>query len=331
MNTLLGTLGIGADSEALYREVLRHSGRSLGENAAALGWDDARLRTALAPLHDHRLVRHHLDDTLSAPAPRRALTRLVEREAAHLELRRQELSEVAGAVEEFAAAHRAGRIGPTAAAAASAPFDVVAPDGVPGVVEDLLTSTTGPIRSFHLGVAAGPATDEDVGRRAREVMREGRELRSIYPVGVLDDPQHLAWVREWAAIGERQRMVESVPAEFAVFGAEAVVAAPTWGEPATSAVLVRSPLLVAAFTAIFDEAWAGGLPVPDQDLERDAETRLLTLLASGFKDEAIARYLGLGVRTVRRRVAALMDELSVHTRFQLGVVAERRGLLGRRP
>ena len=90
------------------------------------------------------------------------------------------------------------------------------------------------------------------------------------------------------------------------------------------------PLLVAAFTAVFDDAWASGIAVPDEDIEQDPDTRLLSLLASGFKDEAIARYLGIGVRTVRRRVAELMDDLSVHSRFQLGVVAERRGLLGRR-
>ena len=43
--------------------------------------------------------------------------------------------------------------------------------------------------------------------------------------------------------------------------------------------------------------------------------------------EAIARYLGWGVRTVRRRVAGLMDALGADTRFQLGVAAQQRGLL----
>ena len=168
-------------------------------------------------------------------------------------------------------------------------------------------------------------------QRTREGLEGGRELRSIYPVSVLDDPQHLAWVREWAALGERQRVVEKVPSEYAVLGDVAVISAPTWGGTASSAVLIRMPLLVAAFTAVFDDAWAGGIAVPDEDIEQDPDTRLLSLLASGFKDEAIARYLGIGVRTVRRRVAGLMDDLSVHSRFQLGVVAERRGLLaGRR-
>ncbi|GMA87355.1 hypothetical protein GCM10025868_26050 [Angustibacter aerolatus] len=135
---------------------------------------------------------------------------------------------------------------------------------------------------------------------------------------MLDHEERLAWVRGWAAAGERQRVVERVPAEFTVFGTEAVIAGPVWGRPVSSAVLLRMPLLVAAFTAVFDDAWRSGLPVPDEGLEQDAETRLLALLGTGFKDEAIARYLGLGLRTVRRRVAVLMDEHGVHTRFQAG-------------
>jgi DNA-binding NarL/FixJ family response regulator len=47
----------------------------------------------------------------------------------------------------------------------------------------------------------------------------------------------------------------------------------------------------------------------------------------GAKDETIARQLGVSLRTVRRRVAELMDELGASTRFQAGMEAVRRGLL----
>jgi DNA-binding NarL/FixJ family response regulator len=43
-----------------------------------------------------------------------------------------------------------------------------------------------------------------------------------------------------------------------------------------------------------------------------------------MKDEAIARYLGVSLRTVRRRVARLMAVNGVDTRFQLGWVLARR-------
>ncbi len=57
------------------------------------------------------------------------------------------------------------------------------------------------------------------------------------------------------------------------------------------------------------------------------------LLALGMKDEAIARYLGWGLRTVRRRVARLMEEHGVDTRFQLGAAVTAAGKVGpqRRP
>jgi DNA-binding NarL/FixJ family response regulator len=53
----------------------------------------------------------------------------------------------------------------------------------------------------------------------------------------------------------------------------------------------------------------------------------MTLLAAGFKDDAIARQLALSSRTVGRRVAELMESLGARTRFQAGIHAQRRRLL----
>jgi DNA-binding NarL/FixJ family response regulator len=54
---------------------------------------------------------------------------------------------------------------------------------------------------------------------------------------------------------------------------------------------------------------------------------VLELMMLGAKDESIARQLGVSLRTVRRRIADLMDELGAATRFQAGMEAARRGLL----
>ena len=53
------------------------------------------------------------------------------------------------------------------------------------------------------------------------------------------------------------------------------------------------------------------------------DERLLELLGFGLKDEAIARIMGLGLRTIRRRIAGLMAAHGVETRFQLGAALER--------
>ena len=52
---------------------------------------------------------------------------------------------------------------------------------------------------------------------------------------------------------------------------------------------------------------------------------VVTLLARGLKDDAIARRLGVSVRTVRRLISATIDDLQADSRFQAGVVAVQRG------
>jgi DNA-binding CsgD family transcriptional regulator len=213
-------------------------------------------------------------------------------------------------------------------------WEVVAADFAPSLVEHLTRSTTGTVRSSVLAVSGGPGVDPDARRATQAALADGREHRGLYPLTVLDDPDERTWMQAWAAIGEQQRMVEAPPSEFAVFGADAVMAAGVWGGTEGDYVIIRDLMLVEAFTALFDLAWSTGLPVPDAASTSESDRRLLALLARGYKDEAIARYLGWGVRTVRRRVSALMDALGADTRFQLGVAAQQRGLLeveGRRP
>ena len=325
MGGALEALGLGYDAEVLYRRVLREPETPVPDLFVALGWDVRRGAAAVQTLVSARLVREPTDGPLEVDHPRAGLERLIEREAARLELRRRDLDDARASIADFAGDHQAGWSGRNPLG-----VDAVPPESVPGVVEELLRSTSGVIRSVHGEVGSGAGTDQGVSGVVQDQMRRGRELRSIYPVTVLDEAQPLAWVREWADHGERQRVVSTVPHEFVVFGDEAVVCGPNWGEDTTSIVVVRMPLVISAFTTVFDDLWAGGLRVPDPELGTTEEARLLGLLAAGFKDEAIARHLGVGLRTVRRRVAALMDELGAHTRFQLGVAAERRGQLGPR-
>lgn len=323
--TVLGAFGLSEDSERLYRSVLRTDRQRADQHAAALGWDLERAKRAQGALLALRLLRTEPGGVLTAEHPRASISRLVDRESARLDLRRRELDDVRAAVSEFAADHRAGRgseLVPTA-------LEVLSPGDEVTAVEELLRTTTGTLRATHADVASGPVTHPGVLALTHLQMSQGRELRSIYPVDVLQDAGHLQWIGDWGAVGEQQRLVEQIEHEFVVFGDEAVIAPPHWGATDGGTVVLRLPLVVRAFTRLFDTAWEAGLPVPGPHDDRDVSARLLTLLAAGFKDEAIARYLGIGVRTVRRRVAETMDELGVHTRFQLGVAAERRSLLGR--
>ncbi|MEO8555693.1 MAG: hypothetical protein ABI474_03390 [Actinomycetota bacterium] len=326
MSPHLAIFDVSTDAEELYRRILRSGPTTLAPHAAELGWPLDHATAALESLINARLVRETADGKVLVEHPRPALERLLGNEEAKLDARRRELLEARVAIARFTAEHRAGGAagGPTAAKPA---WEVVSPQMAVSMVEHTLRSTTGLIRNSVLSLQAGPGLDEAGARMRRGVLARGREQRALYSVEALEDPAARRWVQAIADAGEQQRVCASPPSEFAIFGGDVVLAMAEWGSVESDHVVIRNPMLISAFTLMFDYAWDLAFPMPG-DRRDIAQTRqLVTLLASGFKDEAIARYLGCGVRTVRRRVAELMDELGVETRFQLGAAAQRRGLL----
>ncbi|HEU0130963.1 MAG TPA: hypothetical protein VFQ85_08240 [Mycobacteriales bacterium] len=101
--------------------------------------------------------------------------------------------------------------------------------------------------------------------------------------------------------------------------------------PSSGFVLYPSRLLDALHD-YFALLWRAAVPIGARDpegawqLDQDRR-RLLRLLATGAKDQAIAHLLGLGLRTVTRQVGELLRAFDVETRFQLGVQAAVHDLL----
>jgi DNA-binding NarL/FixJ family response regulator len=102
------------------------------------------------------------------------------------------------------------------------------------------------------------------------------------------------------------------------------------------ALLIRTSSLLRALRLLFDALWADATPLtalPAQGAKRGEaafaaeDMSVLTLLAAGLKDESIARELHISPRSAQRRVSGLMKQLGVHTRFQAGLQAGRRGLI----
>lgn len=100
----------------------------------------------------------------------------------------------------------------------------------------------------------------------------------------------------------------------------------------TTTLVIHQPLIVALLTGVCRAAWAQGAPflAPGTDRARIAghlRQGILQLLAGGAKDEAVARRLGLSVRTCRRHISEIMQALGADSRFQAGVEACSRGLV----
>jgi DNA-binding CsgD family transcriptional regulator len=210
-------------------------------------------------------------------------------------------------------------------------WEVVAAELASDLVRHLLATTTDVVRSSVLSLDVGPGLDRDSIIEGQGYLRSGRfRQRTLYPMDVMETPAGRQWVRSWGLVGEVQRLSLAPPSDFAIFDDDAVMAVATWGDAATDYVLIREPMIVAAFTALFERSFERALPVAGEQAEGDAATgdlQLLRLLGRGLKDESIARYLGVSLRTVRRRVAHLMDVHAAETRFQLGVAAARADLV----
>jgi hypothetical protein len=125
------------------------------------------------------------------------------------------------------------------------------------------------------------------------------------------------------------RILAEVPFRLAVMGGSAIILDEEQSAPNGRRLVIRQQSMIKALTVTFESLWEKAMTVPGLDGQRhdgEGDRRLLLdQLAGGAKDEQIARALGLSVRTVRRRVAGLLDDLRAQSRFQAGVEAIRRG------
>lgn len=100
--------------------------------------------------------------------------------------------------------------------------------------------------------------------------------------------------------------------------------------PRDGALVLRAPGLLTALVALFELVWRTarplGAPRTASTLEiGETDAELLRVLATGATDESVSRHLGVSVRTVRRLVSALMQQLGAGSRFELGLRLGARG------
>jgi Bacterial regulatory proteins, luxR family len=184
-----------------------------------------------------------------------------------------------------------------------------------------------------------PPSSETSRRLERELAARGVTYRRIYDRSMFDEADQARMLLDGVSGGEHARVMTSVPMKlFVVDGRHALVALEKGSEAINSAVVIHPSSLLEALTRLFDSLWQRAVPISqpagraqpagtDPDAPSRHDTTLLTLLATGLTDEAIARQLDVSQRTVQRYIRGLMDRLGADTRFQAGLQAGRRGWL----
>lgn len=137
------------------------------------------------------------------------------------------------------------------------------------------------------------------------------------------------WIRRLVDAGVEIRAMVDPPGWFYVDDDVMGGLPITWGQktPAGMVILRPSPVLAMA-AAFYEMLWRAAAPVVDA--HEEGWEPVLRLLEAGRNDKQIADALGIGLRTVHRRIAEAMDELGATGRFDLGMRwAERSGRASR--
>ncbi|WP_053707188.1 LuxR C-terminal-related transcriptional regulator [Streptomyces sp. NRRL B-3648] len=315
-----------SDRGRVYQSLVRHPHQSAAELAARTGLAEAAVRAALAELAAGDGVV--TADPGSAGALWEAVppTQLVEALLRRDDALRTALRRTGAELERL---YRSARRDSTHYGALEVVEDLAR---VLAISRQLQQTARHQLRSIDVPPYSG-TPDFYLAQEAlqRERMAAGVTYRAIYPGSAFDDA--IAWpnMARMIEAGEQARTLDDPPLKLSLRDDDlAVVTLAADERPGVVSLVIRPSSLLQALSNVFESLWRLAVPVSatGTGTQIDARDRqILSLMASGATDDAIARHLGVGRRTVVRRVSALLAGLGATTRFQAGVQAARRGWL----
>ncbi|MET8570386.1 helix-turn-helix transcriptional regulator [Streptomyces sp. NPDC004783] len=168
--------------------------------------------------------------------------------------------------------------------------------------------------------------------RDRPLIERGVRIRTLYQHTARYSPQKLAYVAQLAAGKAEYRTIDEVVERLIVCD-ETVAFIPTRDDQQV-ALEIRNPGLVRYLIKVFEFMWSRSVPLsagapyePAPGGITDIQYSIAKLLVEGHVDEAIARRLGMNVRTCRAHIAKLANALGSGSRAQLGYLIAQSGIL----
>jgi sugar-specific transcriptional regulator TrmB len=311
----LSVVGVSILDEELYRLLLKAPGSTLTELTAGTDIGTARARLAVRRLERCGLVSRRPGSParyLPAP-PDVAVGALIAQH--HDELERARLT----AESLLADFHRGTRY-----EHASQVVELIGGrDAVNQRAVQLMRSAEQEVLMLDKPPYVGTQDNPD----EMAALARGVRWRAIYSTESLTEPGQLAAMTAFRDAGEQARLSPLVPTKLAIVDRRLALLPLSIDGPAESGVLVHPSSMLSLMITYFESVWERSIPF-DQHLHGGrapvrSEQQVLQLLSAGLKDEAIARQLGISLRTTRRWIAQVMADRGVTTRFQLGLVIAR--------
>lgn len=161
-------------------------------------------------------------------------------------------------------------------------------------------------------------------------LHRGVALSALYQGNAVRSPDVLRYLTDFARAGAQVRVSGRLAHRTIIVDREVAVVGVDEDSLSVPFLVVREPAMVRSFHAQFAAQWRVSPSVglgPEDALATETVRETLEILQLGVTDEVAARRLGVSVRTVRRRVAAVMELLGAGSRFEAGVRAAQAGWL----
>lgn len=161
-------------------------------------------------------------------------------------------------------------------------------------------------------------------------IQRGTTLRCLYQADTTRTPEILRYLGDFALAGAQVRVTRRITHRTIIVDRGLVLVAVEPDTLQQPYLVIREPVLVLVrsffeqFATIWRDAHSVGVG-PEDSLEETLVREILEALKTGVTDEVAARQLNVSARTVRRRVAAVMDLLGASSRFEAGVKAAQTG------
>ncbi|MET7289866.1 helix-turn-helix transcriptional regulator [Streptomyces sp. NPDC005573] len=172
--------------------------------------------------------------------------------------------------------------------------------------------------------------------RDRPLIERGLRIRTLYQHTARYSQEKLGYAAQLGDGKAEYRTIDEI-VERLIICDESVAFIPIRDDQQV-ALELRHPGLVRYLIKVFEFMWSRAVPLstgrpyqPAPDGFTDIQHSIAKLLVEGHVDEAIARRLGMNVRTCRAHIAKLAQALGSGSRAQLGFLIARSGILNQEP
>lgn len=322
-------LDIDEAEERAYRWLLTHPGATVQEVGEALRLSSRKTQRLLDAIEAKGLA------TYSPQRPRRYVPASPHVAIEALAVRREEELQRARLLgrelQELVSAQRGGEQEPIVEIVTSHEAERQINEQIDRVAQHEVVSLV----RLPLLISRLDQPNEQRQRTQREAQARGVRYRSIVDAEILTLPGAVKSIRSDMKAGENVRVLPELPFKMALADHRAAFIPLNLENAGTPSLLVRSSALIDALHALFELLWERAAPIaftrggtlelgkPDAQLRQDAH-ELVTLMAAGLQDKAIAHELGISASTLNRRIVETMKVLEARTRFQLGWLAALR-------